>query len=298
MFRRPFDGQSKIVYGGDGVEARVRLRLHADADQRYRQGLVDKEKARHAVGHRRQTLDPRTPGLRLDPHRLADARTRLDSIGVGAALRIAVGLEGGVAEVALVLHLERLALHLDFDLVAGELDRDADDLTEGPAGLDEVGEASALAGAVGVSDLDRLVGEADGVEDAESCAVRREPLLGPPFVGERDLLRSALDTDVRHIRHVVAEVVSQGEAVFARLDRHVRHLRREGAPMLVPQGGVDPSNRLRSVRQFEVADRADGGVELHRERPGGQGDHRRGRRVAAEDEAVRIHVPLWRTVGA
>ena len=109
-------------------------------------------------------------------HRLFDSLPAHQGIGVGQAERAHVGLVGSVGPVALVLHLEGVALHGAGHFEAGaNLVADRADIHDRLLGVDALGKAGLYDAAVDVFDLGRESADAGHrMQDHETGSVGQE----------------------------------------------------------------------------------------------------------------------------
>ncbi len=243
------------------------LRRQAEPDRRHpARPAADREMHRlrpAAHGHARRRAVDRQPD-RLLAHLAGRQR-----VGPGQRERADIGLVGGVRPVAMVLHLEGIALH-----GAGHLDARQDLVGQGAQVLERAHrvdprrERRLRPLAVGMEHLDRAAGDAgQGMEHDEAGPVGHEVGGGDRLALEgQAAIRAALDPGAvaQLLLGVLADrVVADLEALAGLADLQVLDLGVVGAPIAVAHDERDRPDRLLAA-DLDVTEIA--AVELHRER--------------------------------
>jgi hypothetical protein len=187
----------------------------------------------------------------VQPDALAHRVLRIYRVGIRQAEGAAIGLEGGVRPVALVLHLEDLAREPDVHgAAAGKFVPDLLDVEERLARRNAFGEPAVARRAVAADDLGGRAGHAlDGVQDDEPGAVGLEFAVDPRFALDRHLpVARSGDGD----RHGYGRAVGlRGIVVAERMGLGIEIRRcgaeRQRAPVAVADDEGDRAHGLRTI---------------------------------------------------
>ena len=230
---------------------------------------------------------------------LLDAVAGLHGRGLGSRLRRAIGLERGVAPVALIFHLEGVAGHFKprGDAGVDHIVGDGTDVEERLMRRDVRRESPLLRRAVGVFDRTRFAGTfRNGMQDADADAIALEVGLGHAVEAIFHATRCvAGDESLPGVINVAAPadgVEGDAKGISLHLRLEILQSRADGGPVLVPHRGVDGAHDL-VIAQAQVAEERRVRLEVHRERPGLEGNGWRGR-MARSNKCLRQHGGMFR----
>ena len=211
-----------------------------------------------------------------------------DGIGPGDVPGPAIGLEGGIAPIALILHLPDIALHPHRRFETGhDLVAEGADIHEGLMGADRVGKARLLHGLIRAGEGERSPGDpGQRMQDAEAGPrggeIRQRPGLG--LEGEparRGCLDNRLDLELTP-RGLVEGAVADANSASGLLDLEIGDLRRWGFPTRPPDDEGDAAQGFNSLLS-DIAELARFEVEAERSL-GKAADRRRGLLGAVEND--------------
>ncbi len=247
------------------------LRPQAQAERRHAPvGRSDPQLDRHRPGRGRGPWDHAADAQH---DRLLAGLAGLERIGPGLGQRPHIGLVGGIVPVAMVLHLEGIALHrAPHPHPRQHLMGQRPDVLERAHRVDQLGEGRALGPAVGVQDLDRLAGNPlDRVQDDEAGPVGDE--VGDRPGGRLEAERAVgAALDLRPVAELLGRILADRliahlEAARALIDPQILDRRIVGAPVLVADDERDRPDRLLAADP-DIAEIA--AIELAAERPRAQ----------------------------
>ena len=207
---------------------------------------------------------------------LLDAIALGDGVRLRARLRRAIGLEGCIAPVALIFHLEDIALHFNRRGDAGvhHFEAERPEIEERLMRGNFTRERTLFRGAVGVTDADRFTGTLrDGMQDANADAIALEVRMR--FAAERELNPAA--GIARHRagpsivnRPALADGIElEAERIRADLAGAKRNLGENGGPIVIPDRGIRRAQHL-VVPQADVTQERGLRFEQQRQRSGTQ----------------------------
>ena len=180
----------------------------------------------------------------------------LQPVGPGPRQRSVVGLEGGVAPLALILHLEDVAIEAALDAPAARLMGQAGDVHEGLPRRDQRGKARLLGRAVRVIDRDRRPRDpGDRVQQREAGAVRPDLPLSPDHRPRGQPAGRQIDRQRgvdRPRAHVIPRRPGDARPVRPVGQAQIADAGRDGAPIAVADQEGQAADRLDPV-QMQVA---------------------------------------------